>query len=134
MLRLLSLLVASFTIATVALAADEPITAIERDAADKFDFKGGSATKPKLISDEKELAKAITDEDTAKRLGKLVDFKKQMLLVFIWQGSGQDKLDYTVAESFPEQIQFAYKRGFTKDLREHVHIYVLRNNVKWSVK
>jgi hypothetical protein len=57
-----------------------------------------------------------------------------MVLVFAWKGSGQDKIEYTVAESYPEQIQFVYQRGRTRDLRTHFKIFVLRANVKWSAK
>ena len=63
---------------------------------------------------------------------KQVDFQQQVLLVFAWKGSGQDRLEFAVAESFPEQIFFSLKPGKTFDLREHVHLYAVRSNVKWS--
>ncbi len=63
-----------------------------------------------------------------------VDFEKQFLLVFAWQGSGGDTLQYSVAGSFPEQISFFLKRGLTRDLRQHTHVYALRSNVRWSIQ
>lgn len=63
-----------------------------------------------------------------------MDFKEQTLLVFAWQGSGTDKLEYVILESFPEQIKFSYKAGGEDDLRKYVKLFVLRNGVKWSVK
>ena len=63
-----------------------------------------------------------------------VDFKKQFVLVFAWQGSGGDTLSYHVLESYPEQIAFMRKPGMTKDLRSHAKVYALRSNVKWRVK
>ena len=63
-----------------------------------------------------------------------VDFSQQCLLVFAWRGSGQDKLDYSVAESFPEQVAFAYQPGRTRDLRPHVKVFAVRANVNWSVR
>jgi hypothetical protein len=65
-----------------------------------------------------------------KLLLKKVDFQKQTLLVFAWRGSGQDKMTYTIAESFPEQITFKILPGRTRDLRPHLKIYALRKNVK----
>jgi len=65
-----------------------------------------------------------------KLLLKKVDFQKQTLLVFAWRGSGQDKMTYTIAESFPEQIIFKILPGRTRDLRPHLNIYAIRKNVK----
>ena len=69
-----------------------------------------------------------------KVIKKSIDFTKQKLLVFGWRGSGGDKIDYVVLESYPEQIAFTKTRGRTRDLRSHIHIYVLRKNVSWSIK
>ena len=112
----------------------EAIVEIAVDKADKIETKGGKATAPTAVTSDKELEKAIPDEDTRKRIAKLVDFKEQVLLVFAWEGSGQDKIEYVVLESFPEQIRFSYKPGATDDLRRHVKLFALRNNVKWSAK
>ena len=65
-----------------------------------------------------------------KLLLKKVDFQKQTLLVFARRGSGQDKMTYTIAESFPEQIIFKILPGRTRDLRPHLNIYAIRKNVK----
>ena len=67
-------------------------------------------------------------------LAEKVDFAQQMVLVFAWRGSGQDKLDSQVAESYPEQITFLHTKGRTKDLRPHLEVYALRSNVKWTVR
>ena len=69
-------------------------------------------------------------EPQLKLLLKKVDFQKQTLLVFAWRGSGQDKMTYTITESFPEQITFKILPGRTRDLRSHLKIYALRKNVK----
>src|SRR5687768_8443632 len=95
-----------FAFTTLAPAEDkkmkDAIVALDSDKADKIETKDGSATKPTAITSEKQLDKAIPDEATRKRIAKLVDFKEQTLLVFAWQGSGGDKLDYMVLESYPE--------------------------------
>lgn len=137
MTRLLALPLAAL-FATVALAEDkkpvQPITAIATEKDDKIETKGGKATEPVKVTSAAELEKAVPDEATRTRLAKLVDFKSQVLLIFAWQGSGQDKLDFVVLESYPEQVPFTYTPGKTKDLRTHVHLYAVRSNVKWSVK
>ena len=96
-------------------------------------FKAASRKKPLIIRSEKDAAKHFSKKALAK-LKKQVDFKRQFVLVFAWRGSGQDRLRYDVAESFPEQIVFRFKRGRTRDLRPHLYVFALRSNVKWSVK
>ena len=132
-------LVIAMLVATLAVAEDkkpttEPIVQVTLTNDDKVEETGKGATKPTEVSSEKELEKAIKDEATRKKIAKELDLKEQVLLIFTWQGSGGDKLDYSVAESFPEQVKFTYKMGNTDDIRSHVKLYVLRKNVKWSVK
>lgn len=86
-----------------------------------------------MLPSEKEAAEHFGEQELAK-LVKQVDIAQQFVLVFAWRGSGQDWLEHAVAESFPEQIFFTYKPGRTRDPRPHVRVYVLRSNVKWSVK
>ena len=137
MTRLLAV-AALFAVATLTPAdekkASPAITDIANVKGDKIETEKGKATEPTTVSSEKELEKAIPDEATRKRVAKLVDFKEQKLLVFAWQGSGQDKLTYVVAESYPEQLMFTYTVGKTFDLHSHVKLYVVRNNIRVSVK
>lgn len=113
-------------------SAQEPIIDIEA-VPEQGVFKDFSWNKPIVIKSNEEAAKYFS-EDALKALIKSVDFKRQFVLVFAWRGSGQDKLSYSVAESYPEQIVFSRKRGITQDLRSHTNTYALRSNVKWSVK
>ncbi len=83
------------------------------------------------IKSAKEAAKYF-DEKAVAEISKTVDFSKQTVLLFGWRGSGQDKLSYVVAESFPEQITFTLRPGRTRDLRQHARVFALRSNVKWS--
>ena len=84
---------------------------------------------PQTLHSKSEAAKYFA-EPQLKLLLKKVDFQKQTLLVFAWRGSGQDKMTYTIAESFPEQITFKILPGRTRDLRPHLNIYAIRKNVK----
>jgi hypothetical protein len=110
--------------------AQEAIVAV-KVTPEKSVFKDAAWNKPIVIKSAEEAAKHF-GKDALETLGKEVDFKKQIVLVFAWQGSGGDKLSYTVAESLPEQIAFSLKRGLTRDLRSHSHVYALRSNVRIS--
>lgn len=110
----------------------EPIVALSLRPNDKA-FMKSTAMKPLELKSAKAAADYF-DEKSLATLTEKVDFEKQVVLVFAWRGSGQDKLTYAVAESFPEQIQYTYQRGLTRDLRPHTHVHVLRSNVKWQVK
>lgn len=94
-------------------------------------FKAATRDKPLVIKSAADATKHFPAEGIA-TLKKEVDFDKQIVLVFAWRGSGQDKLSYSVLESFPEQIVFNFKRGRTKDLRPHTLVFVLRSNVRWK--
>ena len=96
-------------------------------------FKNSTFNKPIVVKSKEEAAKYFGKEAVA-TLVKAVDFKKQFVLVFAWRGSGGDQLNYTVAESFPEQITFSRQFGRTRDLRGHTKVFALRSNVKWSVQ
>jgi hypothetical protein len=95
-------------------------------------FEAAERTKPIEIRSKEDAAKYFSGK-SLKLLSK-IDFKKQIVLVFAWRGSGGDRLDYVVAESYPEQIFFTLTGGRTRDLRSHTAVYALRSNVKWSVK
>ena len=135
MIRPLSicLLIASGLICSSAVAADEPIMAVKGVQPKATVFEAAKRDAPAVLRGADEAAKYFDDEALA-ALKKQVDFEKQVVLVFAWRGSGQDRLTYAVAESFPEQIFFTVKPGRTRDLREHVQVYALRANVKWSVR
>jgi len=96
-----------------------------------FDRSGWK--KPLVLGSQEEAANHFDAEELAE-LKRQVDFAQQFVLLFAWRGSGQDRLDAAVAESYPEQIFFSYAPGRTRDLREHVRVFALRSNVKWSVK
>jgi len=112
-------------------AAPGPIEALKGATPKASVFKTASRSKPLVIRSETDAAEHFATAAVAS-LKKQVDFKQQIVLVFAWRGSGQDRLTYTVAESYPEQIFFTFKPGRTRDLRPHVRVYALRSNVKWS--
>ena len=96
-------------------------------------FDAASRTAPIVLRSADEAVRHFAAADAA-ALAKQVDFARQFVLVFAWRGSGQDRLDAAVAESYPEQVFFTHRPGRTRDLREHVRIFALRRNVAWSVR
>ena len=116
-----------------ASANHEPITELKNLRAEEAVFKDASRTKPVVLKSLKNGAKYFDEEELA-AISKTVDFEKQIVLLFAWKGSGQDRLQYVIKESLPEQVMFSYKPGRTRDLRPHVKVYILRSNVKWAVE
>jgi hypothetical protein len=110
-----------------------PIVAIKGVEPNPKAFETAKRGAP-LVLRSKEEAAAYFAEEALAALTKQVDFEQQFVLVFVWRGSGQDRLSYAVAESFPEQIFFTLTPGRTRDLRPHVHVYALRSNVKWTMR
>lgn len=121
-----------FFVATGLVSAQQPIVAVQV-SPEKSVFNGAVWFKPIVIKSKEDAGKHF-GQDALNVLVKQVDFQKQIVLVFAWQGSGGDKLIYTVAESFPEQITFAMTPGLTDDLRMHTRVFALRSNVRWSIK
>jgi len=111
-------------------AAIDPIRAIKGITPKPSIFQAASRNKPFVIRSEKDASEQFPASAVA-ALKKQVDFKQQTVLVFAWRGSGQDKLTYNVAESFPEQVFFKFQFGRTRDLRVHMKIFALRSNVRW---
>lgn len=110
-----------------------PIKAVDDVKPKASVYDDASWNKPIVIRTEKEAAEHFADADLA-ALMKQVDFEQQIVLVFAWRGSGQDRLEHIVAESYPEQTFFTLTPGRTKDLRSHAHVFVLRSNVAWSTR
>ncbi len=113
--------------------ADPLITALDEPNAEKAVFDDATRTKPIVLKSADDAAKYFSKAELAK-LTKAVDFKKRVVLIFAWRGSGQDLMDFSVGESDPERVIFKVKPGRTEDLRPHTVIYSLRSNVMWSAK
>ena len=110
-----------------------PIQELKSPRPTQAVFRASSARKP-LVIETAEAAAEWFDEKALAELKEKVDFAQQKLLIFAWRGSGQDRLTYVVAESYPEQVFFTFRPGRTRDLRPHLHLYALRANVRWTVK
>lgn len=74
----------------------------------------------------------IFGKEQAQKIEKRVDFKRQLVVVFAWKGSGQDQLNYTILKSNPPQYSFTIVKGRTKNLKQHVHVYAIGLENKWD--
>ncbi len=110
-----------------------PVVELDSPRPNRAAWEGATWKKPLVLKSEKDAADHFSGDELAK-LTKQVDFGKQVVVIFVWRGSGQDRIDAVVAESYPEQVFFTYKPGRTRDLREHVRAFALRSNVTWSVR
>lgn len=115
---------------TSAGLADDPIKEIVDAKPNAAIFRNATLNRPLVLRSKSDAGKHFVNNQLEK-LQQHVNFEKQIVLVFAWRGSGQDKLTYEIAESFPEQIFFRSRPGRTRDLRPHIHVYVLRSNVVW---
>lgn len=122
---------AMFLLAGVA-SAQIPIVAVKVTPEESV-YRDSAWNKPIVIESQEDAAKHFGKNALA-TLAKEVDFKKQIVLVFAWQGSGGDQMNYTVAKSLPEQIFFSLAPGRTRDLHAHATVYALRLDVKWRVE
>ena len=86
-----------------------------------------------VITNKKAAGKYFAKEELAKLL-KAVDLKEQVVFIFAWRGSGQDRMDYTIMKSLPIQVEFEYQPGRTRDLRPHTKVYAINHQVKWKGK
>ena len=126
-------LVTLFSTSAVLEAALPAIQEVKNPKVQRSVFKTAKRNQPIKITSLKDAAKHLQKE-TLEQIKKEVNFQKQFVLIFAWQGSGGDRLKFDVAESFPEQIFFSIQPGLTDDLRSHVRVFVLRSNVRFKVR
>ena len=89
--------------------------------------------KPAEIKTAEEAAK-VFDKDALEKVKKDVDFNKEKLVCFDWEGSGQDTVTFKLDKDKDAQVVvFTYTRGRTKDLRMHARVFVMPKEMKWRV-
>ena len=95
----------------------------------------GSANKPTVIKEKAGVAKSFSDKTTQEKVLKEVNFDKEILLVFRWAGSGQDRIAATGKKTDKGiEVVFGYSRGLTRDLRRHFKVYAVAKDAKWKVE
>jgi len=121
--RIASVLVAAALAAPV-LAEDAPAVKeiATKDLKVAFN-ESAKASAPTEIKTADELAKSAL-KDSADAIKKNVDFAKEKVVVFMWQGSGGDRITGTVAKD-GKSATFAHAFGLTFDLRQHTKVFVV---------
>ena len=95
----------------------------------------GRADKPTVIKENAGVAKLFNDKATQAKILKEVNFDKEILLVFRWAGSGQDRIAATGKKTDKGiEVVFGYSRGLTRDLRRHFKVYAVVKDAKWAVE
>lgn len=131
-----SAILAAMFLAVPAFAADDKPVVKEIATKDLkvTPMRGGKATEPKEITSAEDLAKSPVLKDAADDVKKSVDFSKEKLVLFAWAGSGGDKLAPELkGEDKKVTAEFVLTRGLTRDLRQHVHIYVVPKDAEVKV-
>jgi len=109
----------------------EEITGIKPPG--NFRLPGFQRTKPTVIEDHKALVDVFGSED-AKKVSGRVNFDQQVLVLFQWAGSGQDKLSYSVQDQDNgTKVVFKFRPGRTRDLRPHSNLYAISKGVAWEI-
>ncbi len=92
--------------------------------------------KPLVIDKRKDLKTILGKGKDMLALRKSVDFEKQKVLLFRWNGSGKDTLAVRLAgkpDDDKSKLIFDYTSGLTRDLRFHAKLFVIRNDAQWEV-
>jgi len=99
-----------------------------------WDYKK-KVDQPLIIESVEQLEKDFDDKGFLAKVKLLADLSKDRLIVFTWSGSGGDKLELVSGDTMNMgNTTFAYKRGLTRDLRQHTHIYVMPQGTKFDVQ
>ncbi|HSQ58593.1 MAG TPA: hypothetical protein VLM40_22925 [Gemmata sp.] len=90
--------------------------------------------EPVVIASADELAKSklFADDESRVTLKNQTDFASQKLVVFVWRGSGSDKLASSLSKD-GKTSTFTYTRGLTDDLREHAAAYAVPRDCEVKV-
>src|SRR5262249_22787773 len=92
-------------------------------------FKGPftGPKNPTKIASVEELKRILPDRDLLNE----TNFAAEYLLLFAWQGSGEDKLSYRLERGNEPAVVFTFVGGATKDLKTHVRLYAIPKNASW---
>ncbi len=123
-----SAILAAVFLAAPVLAAEDKLVVREIPTKDLkvAPVRGGKPTEPATVATADELAKSPVVGGAADALAKQIDFTKEKLLVFAWAGSGQDKVAVTgETKDGKTVLTVAYTPGLTRDLRQHVKLFVV---------
>jgi len=109
------------------------VRAIDLKGMDLGDVTQVCENMPIVIRNVDELYDAIGDEGIAGAIEGQIDFTREMLLYFRWEGSGEDRIRVTPARtSSGREVNFVFRPGMTLDLRPHHGLFAVENDVRWT--
>lgn len=123
-----SALVAGLMFASTA-AAEKLVVPVSLEGIE-YDSHRGRPTEPRSAKTAEELEKLVGEEGAAK-LKERFDISSHDFVLFQWAGSGQDSISAVVEEG---AVVFQYKRGLTRDLRQHRNAFAVKKGVAWKVE
>jgi hypothetical protein len=129
----------SFGMVAALSAEDPPPLFQELKGLNVPGVKPGSSKvdKPLEINKRKDLKTIFGKGKDMMMLRKSIDFDKQSVLLFRWNGSGKDGLNAKVEPNLKDKtkprVTFQYVPGLTEDLRFHFKVFALPKDAKWEV-
>jgi hypothetical protein len=98
--------------------------------------KADRPTSPAVIASADELAKSPVVKDAADEIRKQIDFEKEKLVVFAWNGRAKDVVGPTAAKTEGKKttVVFTFTPGATKDSRQHVFLYAVPKDAEVKVE
>jgi len=98
--------------------------------------KGGNVSEPAVITSADDLAKSPVVKDAADELKEKIDFDKEKLVVFAWNGRAKDVVGPTAAKTTDKKttVVFTFTPGATKEDRQHIRLYAVPKDVEVKVE
>ncbi|MDH3583864.1 MAG: hypothetical protein OER86_06580 [Phycisphaerae bacterium] len=88
-------------------------------------------TAPTVVTSEKQLLTVMPNRSDAHRVVQSVNFKKQKLLIFAWEGDAQDRLN---VERRGKTIRFVHwGNAAESDPHLHCRVFVIDSDVRYAI-
>lgn len=90
----------------------------------------GERTKPIVVTSAEDLAKIMPNRVDAHTVGHQIDFEKQQLLIFAWEGDAQDRVNVSKEQS---KLKFAHWGNLAgEDPHLHCKIFIIPQKMLYS--
>lgn len=123
-------MIRAFIIAIVLLLQSDPLVKPIELESPMRTVLFGDITKPKRLTTFEEASK-ILGSTCANALCCKMKFETHDILLFEWSGSGQDEI--IIYSTKDDMCIFQYKRGRTRDSREHTQAFTILNEMSYKV-
>lgn len=115
----------------VTVGAERPKSVIEIDQPQsiRLSWKNGR-TRPHVIRTENELLKFTASRADVERIRRQVAFENQYLLVFVWEGDAQDRLQFKQSGSTASFVHWG--NDGSDDPHLHCCMFAVNRNVEFE--